>query len=264
MNQPDPMYSTNPECVGPRLAEPPTPGMVDGYADNLPGSQALEYPVIARIPALDPPTTSRRHKRSHSSEAKTTKSATETRYGRLISASLSMKILAGMGIFLFVGAIGHHIYLKVSDKSPADDGQAMEQAWQPPLPAPTANLAPAWEPPSAQTASFPEIEPAIADMPTEKTEPNRTAIARNSTWSGDVKAQADGPKGDSPIFVDTRIKTVPDFSPWPNPAHPVLAKDDVRQDESYTADRRNTPPTDSPMQTHSDRINYDLTRPSIH
>jgi hypothetical protein len=244
MNQPDPMYSTIPECTGPRLSELPTPGMVDGYIDNPLGSQSLEYPVIARIPALDPPTTSHRHRRSRSSEAaKPTK--TTASFGRLISASLSIKLLAGMGIFLFVGAIGPYIYFRVVDKSPSDMDQALEQAWQPPLPAPTAELAPAWEPPTAQPTPFPEIKPVIADLPTEKIEPKRTAIARSSTWTGDVKDQAD-------------------FSPWPNPAHPVLANDDVRQDGSYTADRRNTQPTDSPIQTPSDRNNYDLSRPSIH
>ena len=187
----------------------------------------MEFPVIARIPALDPPTTSHRHRRSHSSEAKSTK--TVMSYGRLIGASLSMKLLAGMGIFLFVGAVGPYIYFKVVDKSPSDTGQALEQAWQPPLPAPTADLAPAWEPPSAQPTPFPEIQPAIADLPAEKI---RAQCVPH--WRGVRPGLA-------------MSKTEAEFSPWPNPAHPVLAKDDAPgRTIPIRPTAGNTPPTDKP------------------
>lgn len=267
------------------------PDIADANA-GMSESGMVELQVIARIPDLDTPSSPQKHK--HSSRSRTTKSGSSS--GRVLSAGLSLKLLVGLGLVLLLGAIAPYVVVNFKENTQSRTGDAMEQAWQPPPPAPTADLAPAWKPPALEPKAIPipaasgadatlvaDVKAAAgketginASPQPGKTDLEPIALAQSSSWPRDNYEKAE-------------------FSPWPNPAHPIFAEADLRRNESITADRRNAslsggavkmplappPQTSGPAQssseneagtaqfegminTPSDRNSYDRTRSSIH
>ncbi|MGD0653653.1 MAG: hypothetical protein ABSA16_04860 [Thermoguttaceae bacterium] len=257
-----------------------TPYIAGIHTDSLSEPGPLELAVIARIPDLDAPAPPPKHKRHLRS--RTVKQASHP--GRLLSAGLSLNLLVGLGLVLLVGAIAPYIYTKIADNTQSKSDNAMDQAWQPPPPAPTADLAPAWKPSAAQgpsaSLSWPNIAESkvpgspqlLTSINTASTEKDKTtsnpklnasdlgnllqrddnivqtkitpppaASRTNETLAADIKAAADKGggivalaqrgKGDLEPAADSRVSPWPrtaddlvDFSPWPNPAHPIFAK----------------------------------------
>jgi hypothetical protein len=202
-----------------------------------------DLPVIARIPDLDSSGSQRRRRKSQSSSSQTTNAPVV--FGRFLNAGLSMKLLVGLGLFLMLGAVGPYIFIRYQPSAESNVDQASEQTWQSSESVPTADLTPVWEPPGPP--SLPEIQPAITQRQPEKSETEPAGLAQSSPWPRKIEEQAD-------------------FSPWPNPAHPIVAQAAPWQGEPHTADRRGGPPSnlDGAINIPSDRNTYDRSRSSIH
>jgi hypothetical protein len=192
-----------------------------------------------------------------------------------------------LGLLLLIGAVGPYVVRKIADNIQSKSSNATEQAWQSSPPAPVADLAPAWKPPTAQPPSSaqsslnmaqstvpgsPQLLTSTYSAPTEKdiatskpqftasnagnmdrldnnniVQPNATttlaASHTNEILAADINAAAGKGYGNIPLQQSGRpdlveaasVQSSPwprkaddqaDFSPWPNPAHPVIAKAD--------------------------------------
>jgi hypothetical protein len=268
MNLTYPTQSTNPEVRQTMSFNQTQPEVANLSTGGLSVPDAEAVPVIARIPDVDSPASPPRRRRS--SRVRTTKPTTNTR--RILNASLSLKLLIGLGLFLMVGAVAQNVIIKITDSSVSKNGTASDQAWQLPPPAPTADIAPSWKPPQADPPSSPGSWPNISESPiissqkltasastysVEKEKPLNTdainptdasnlvgwdnnivqptetpATANRATGigsgistslkSGNVesKSTADAQVSAWPRSVDD----APIYSPWPNPAHPLVAQ----------------------------------------
>ncbi len=72
---------------------------------------------------------------------------------RLLSQALSFRLLAGTTILLMAAAIVPYAISKVRSSSRSSTASGERAAWQPEVPAPTADMAPAWNPPGAVAQS---------------------------------------------------------------------------------------------------------------
>jgi hypothetical protein len=68
---------------------------------------------------------------------------------RLLSQSLSFRLLTGTTILLMIVAIASHVISKARSTSGSSTASGQRATWQPEVPAPTADTAPAWTPPVA-------------------------------------------------------------------------------------------------------------------
>jgi hypothetical protein len=164
-----------------------TPDIAGIYTGSLSEPGALELAVIARIPDLDAPAPPPKHKRP--SRSRTVKQASHP--GRLLSAGLSLNLLVGLGLVLLVGALAPYVYIKIADNTPSKADNAMDQAWQPPPPAPTADLAPAWKPSAAQSPSASQSWPNIAES---QVQASPQLLTSNNTASTEKDKTTSNPK----------------------------------------------------------------------
>ncbi|MGD0516385.1 MAG: hypothetical protein ABSA26_02525 [Thermoguttaceae bacterium] len=181
---------TNPKIPEPRdaiSAGQKTPVIAGIYTGSLSEPDALELAVIARIPDLDAPAPPPKHKRH--SRSRTVKQSSHP--GRLLSAGLSLNLLVGLGLVLLVGAIASHVYVKIADNIQSKADNAMDQAWQSPPPASTADLAPAWKPSAAQGPSASQSWPNIAES---KVSGSPQLLTFNNTASTEKDKTTSNPK----------------------------------------------------------------------
>ena len=181
--------------------------------------QKTKFVVLARIPAVG------RTENEHADVG------LPLSYGRLMSQSLSFKVLAGVALLLMIVAT---IPFALSRSGPAVDPSATADPlleWHPGPLASSADAAPAWIAPVAETSTpIPVGPPATPDEPPRpeaEVEPTMTASA-----------------------------DVPLMSPWPNPAHPIEAA----VEESYPG--ANQAMAIRPSEQTRNR--HDNTRSSIH
>jgi hypothetical protein len=80
-----------------------------------------------------------------------------------LNAGLSLNILIGLGLVLLLGAIGPYVYNKIADSTQSNSDNSIGRAWQPPPPAPTADIVPAWKPLAAQPMSASQLGPNMAE-----------------------------------------------------------------------------------------------------
>ncbi len=252
MNFTEQTYTMIPEIEGTMLSEQATVDVAGIHAGSLidPGEAGL--PVIARIPDLDAPAAP--HRRRHSSRSRRAKPGSASR--RLLSANLSMSILIGLGLILMLAAIGPYIVVGIADKFLSRTGETSEGAWQSAPPAPTADLAPAWKPPIAQSPPALESGHNNISVSINETPAAGSKAAGNeggmliSPQAGKLQMESAAAAQSSPWpkAVDDQA----DFSPWPNPAHPIIARAvgaESSINESHTADRRNAPILDPGVRT---------------
>jgi len=244
MKATDQTYAKIPEAGDTISSQQTKPDVAGGYAGNLSDPGAVELPVIARIPDLDAPTSPRKHRRS--SKSKTTKPAFTS--GRLLNAGLSLKLLAGLGLFLLLGAIIPYVVIQIADNSPSKTDIAQEQVWQPSPPTPTADLAPAWKPisqPQSSSELWPKISESTVPGSRQLSGSNNSNTTENFNTTNKPKVNASD--GENLVRLDNKIvqpdKPKPnsaalaqssawprdaedqaDFSPWPNPSHSILAE----------------------------------------
>jgi hypothetical protein len=171
-------------------------------------TSGIEPPVIARIPDLDVPSSPRKHR--HSSRSKTR--TRDNPSGRMFDAGWSMKVLVGLGLCLMVASVATYVPIKMSNTQSNTDN-IPDQAWQPPPPAPSADLTPSYN------SSLAQAEPSLDKL-------------ANTANAIEVEAKAD-------------------FSPWPHPAHPIATQADTSQSEILTADRRNSVISGGGVRTNS-------------
>lgn len=243
MNQTDQIYLKTPETRGKMLPE--QTGSSAGAAVRDCGfndSSGVQSPVMARIPDLDAPTASLTHKSP--SKLPATRAAGAS--GRLLSAGLSLKLLVGLGVVLFLIAMA----TQLMDKTRGKTGDDSYQAWQAPPPDPTADLAPAWRPETKQAQPSATTAPSFAETSGLLMTDNRSVPGeRNNINALPKMVNIDSPRDDSAQSSPwpRKVEASADSSPWPNPAHPVLVQSDPnhngkfdnRRNEPYTADRRN-------------------------
>ena len=183
MNFTDQTYSKIPEAVG-AISSGQKPADIAGiYTGSISDPGPVELSVIARIPDLDAPAQPPRRKRS--SRSRSVKPASTP--VRLLNAGLSLNLLIGLGLILLLGAIAPYVY-KIADNTPTNSGNAMGQAGQPPLPAPTADLAPAWKPLAAQPKAASQLWSNIAESKVKESAPllpsdNTVAMEQDKTMS---------------------------------------------------------------------------------
>jgi hypothetical protein len=140
---------------------------------------AMEVCVIARIPDLDAPSQPMPNRR-RSSRSRAVKQPSTT--GRLLSAGLSLNLLIGLGLVIFLGAVASSVYTRFTDNTHSNSANATGRAWQQPPPAPTAALAPAWKPlseqPRSSSQSWPNMVESKAKGPAALL-PSDNALAMN-------------------------------------------------------------------------------------
>lgn len=153
-------------------------------------SGAAELTVIARIPDLDAPAPPPKHK--HRVRSKTVKQAPAP--NRLLNAGLSLNLLVGLGLVLLAGSVVPFIYNKIADDTQSKADKTMDQAWQSPPPAPTADLAQAGKPSVAQSPSASQPPSNIAESkvppPAELFPSGNVAAAEKDTITGALKVNA--------------------------------------------------------------------------
>jgi hypothetical protein len=111
-----------------------------------PESRMAGARVLARLPDLDAP------QQDPPLELKPSRSD-----GRMIGQRLSTRLLVGGAVVLVLAAIVLPMLMK-DDPKPGNEGLP---AWHPGMPAPTADEAPPWNAPTAQTPDTPAPEPII-------------------------------------------------------------------------------------------------------
>ena len=171
MNLTDQTYANIPEAVGAMSSGQKSADIAGIYTGGLSDPGPVELSVIARIPDLDAPSRPPRHRRS--SRSRSVKPASAP--GRLLGAGLSLNLLIGLGLVLLLGAIASNVYIKIADNTQSNSDNSIGRAWQPPPPAPTADLAPAWKPSAAQPNSSSQFWPNIADSNVKGTAPILTS-----------------------------------------------------------------------------------------
>ena len=154
--------------------------------------------------------------------------------GRVIGQALSFKVLAVAAVLL----VGIAIVLNRSGpSSESSTATTSLPQWHSESPAPSANAAPVWVTPLAQTPAAtpaptaPPATPGIPPQPTLANEPSAMTAAVG-----------------------------PLMSQWPNPAYPTAPQIDSGVDESH-ADANQSMAIRPAEQTRS---NYDRSRPSIY
>jgi hypothetical protein len=105
-----------------------------------------------------------------------------------LGAGLSLNLLIGLGLVLLIGAIASSMYSKIADNTQSNSGSSIGQAWQPPPPAPTADLAPAWKPLAAQPKPSSEMWSNMAESNVKGTAPglpsdNKVTMDKGNTTS---------------------------------------------------------------------------------
>jgi hypothetical protein len=184
MNLTDQTYAKIPEVMG-AISSGQKPADIAGiYTGDLSAPGPVELSVIARIPDLDAPSPPPKHKRS--SRSKSVKPASTP--GRLLGAGLSLNLLIGLGLALLLGAVASSVYNQIADNTQSNSGNSIGRAWQPPPPAPTADLAPAWKPLVAQAKSSSQLGPNMAESNVKGPAPllpadNKVAMENGKTTS---------------------------------------------------------------------------------
>lgn len=159
MNLTDQTYAKIPETVGAISTGQKPADMAGIYTGGLSDPGMVELSVIARIPDLDAPSQPSKHRRA--SRSRSVKPASMP--GRLLGAGLSLNLLIGLGLVLLLGAIASSVYPKMADNSQSNSSDSIGRAWEPPLPAPTADLAPAWKPSATQPKSSSQLWSNMAE-----------------------------------------------------------------------------------------------------
>jgi hypothetical protein len=225
---------------------------------DLSGPDGIEMPVIARIPDLDAPSTPHKHKHIHSSRTKTATPTSPS--SRILSSALSLKLLIGIGLVVVIGAVASHVAIQINNNLQSKVGDVAKQAWQTPAPAPTADLAPIWRSPASQQQVSSDVSSSIA----ETIAPASPMLLTSSNATTAKKGKTTNKPAVKTISADEQAE----FSVWPNPAHPILAEADSQQNESLTADRRNSETGaaqfEGTINTPSDRNTNERTRSSIY
>ena len=187
MNLTDQTYANIPETVD-TISPVQKPADIAGiYTGSLSDPGPIELSVIARIPDLDAPSQPPKHRRS--SRSRSVKPASTP--GRLLGAGLSLNLLIGLGLVLLLGAIVSSVYPKIANNTHSNSGNSIGRAWQPPPPAPTADLAPAWKPSTAQAKSASQSWPNIAESNVKGSAPllpsdNNLAMEKSKTTSDPI------------------------------------------------------------------------------
>jgi hypothetical protein len=183
----DQTISKIPETGGAMTSGQKTADIAGANIGSLNDAGAVELSVIARIPDLDAPTPP--PKRKHSSRSRSAKPASTT--GRLLSAGLSLNLLIGLGLVLLLGAIAPYIYNRSVDNDSSSSAQASGQAWQQPVPAPTADLAPAWKPLAEQPKTSSQLWSNIAESKAGESAPH---VPSDNTLTMEKTQTASSPK----------------------------------------------------------------------
>jgi hypothetical protein len=250
------------------------PDVSDVESCGMGSQNSLELAVIARFPDVDAQAPRPKHTHRHRSRPEKIIKPPVT--GRMINANLSLNILLGLGVVLLLGAIAPYIFDKFTGNSSSKNNTDL--AWQLHAPAPTADLAPAWKPPSEKTpatapAGFGSSESPLQtqglpvqpqttmpppDMPTNDTlaayvKPNMDTP--NGKSAAAVSAVASVPRQDKaePYPVDAMQETSPwpraaadqaNFSAWPHPAHPIARNDIQGYAQSPSGEKYSSAKTD--------------------
>jgi hypothetical protein len=202
MNQMDQIRLKIPENKDERLSEPAMPAENTLRECGVGDSHNIQAIVLARFPDLDALAVLPGHK----SPAKPHVSPTSCASGRLVSSSLSLKLLTGLGVILFLMAIVPQLIIQLTDKKPTETEGELQQAWQPPPPAPTADLAPAWKTDTSQAQTSVILKSDISNS-SSGLDAESAGSAESSPWPRELGADSN-------------------LSPWPNPAHPLLVQSD--------------------------------------
>ncbi|HEY4761309.1 MAG TPA: hypothetical protein VIH42_12070 [Thermoguttaceae bacterium] len=222
---------------------PMSNAMLEG---GLSDTYNAQLPVMARIPDIYALGSSKESKFSSKSFTKKTQNSR----GRLISAGLSLRLLMGLGLSLLLVAITPYLFIKFTDKNLAKIGSP-DHSWQSSPPAPSADLAPAWQPETAQENSSAKslvmaIDQTKPAQPTKYTMQSGANAAPTVSYTPDalkadkgVSAGNSGDKKVSPSIIKDDPETASSalcspwprqedkkasFSAWPNPAHPILVE----------------------------------------
>jgi hypothetical protein len=190
MNLTEQTYANIPQAVD-AISSGQKPADIAGlYTGAMSDPGPVELSVIARIPDLDAPSQPPKHRRS--SRPKSVKPVSTT--GRLLGAGLSLNLLIGLGLVLVLGAIASSVYPKIADYAQSNSGNAMGKTWQPPPPAPTADIAPAWQPLAAQPKPASQLWPNTVESNIKGSAPllpsdNMVAMDKGKT-AADAKLNA--------------------------------------------------------------------------
>ena len=185
--------------------------------------QKTKSAVLARIPAVGP------------AENKHVDDGLPPSRGRLMSQSLSFRLLAAVAVLLM--AVATLQFTLSRSGQPADPSTTADplSEWRPGPLTPSADAAPAWIAPVAETSTpipaSPSATPDVPPQPEVENEPMMTASTET-----------------------------PLMSPWPNPAHPISPQTEAAADESHTGVNQAMAirPSDQIRNRH------DRTRSSIH
>ncbi|MGW8256240.1 MAG: hypothetical protein ACWGMZ_02020 [Thermoguttaceae bacterium] len=233
-------------------------------------SYNIHLPVLARIPNLDGLARAPGKKESTSSARPSVSSKTSVAYSRLINSNLSVKLLMALGVLLLLAAIVPFIPESFTENNLAKSDQHSDLPLQ--SPSAEAELAPAWKAP-AESDQTPMC--AKSELSTSATGSKNLSTPESVVTNKDLGKQGSAltPETNptvaglsSPWPSDNYgVNSAPMFSPWPNPAHPIVVRSEPqngkklaigeasKQNEKnrvravgvnhrpYTADRRNMP-----------------------
>ncbi len=125
---------------------------------------------------------------------------------------------------LLVMAVAPYLVSEFTENTQPQADDENRQSWEPSPPVPTADAAPVWKPETAQSQSPASAKSAIsAGISGSTTLPTSTNVtSTDMPLSSKLNTEPAGSRQSSPWPREMEEKA--EFSPWPNPAHPIVVQ----------------------------------------